>query len=85
MTEEPYIAEYNIASTSTTGWKTLKAIVYTNDGNTYERYARFNVLSSTVKREPYNETVPELPGTINAGEFDNGLSGVSYSGVDYCI
>ena len=79
MTEEPYIAEYNIASTSTTGWKTLKAIVYTNDGNTYERYARFNVLSSTVKREPYNETVPELPGTINAGEYDKGAAGVSYN------
>ena len=77
MTEEPYIVNYEVP-TNTTGWKTLKAIVYTNDGNTYERYGRFNVLSSTIKREPYNEKLPELPGTINVNEYDKGASGVSY-------
>jgi GH35 family endo-1,4-beta-xylanase len=79
MTEEPYIAEYSVPSNSTTGWKATKAIVYTNDGNTYERYGRINVLSSTVKREPYSETLPELPGRIITGKYDNGASGVTYN------
>ena len=79
MTEEPYITEYNVPSNAATGWKTLKAVVTTTDGTTYERQSRFNVLSSTTKREPYNETVPELPGTIKIDEFDKGASGISYS------
>ena len=82
MTEAPYLAEYTASSTGT---KTLKAVVTTTDGSTYERYGRFQVLSSTVKREPYNETVPTLPGTINAGEFDKGASGVSYSSVSTTV
>lgn len=82
MTEEPYIVNYEVPS-NTTGTKTLKAIVYTNDGNKYERLSRINVLSSTIKREPYNETVPELPGTININEYDKGASGVSYNSPSY--
>ena len=82
MTEAPYITEY---STSSTGTKTLKAIVTATDGSTYERYGRFQVLSETTKREPYNEIVPELPGTINAGEFDKGASGVSYNKVSTTV
>jgi GH35 family endo-1,4-beta-xylanase len=76
MTEAPYIAEY---TTSKTGWNTTKAVVTATDGSTYERYGRFNVLSSTTKREPYNETAFQLPGTISVTEFDKGASGVSYS------
>ena len=76
MTEEPYIAEY---TTSKTGWNTTKAVVTATDGSTYERYGRFNVLSSTTKREPYNETAIQLPGTINVTEYDKGASGVAYS------
>jgi len=79
MTEAPYLAEYQVPTGSTTGWKTLKAIVYTNDGRQYERLSRFNVLSSTVKREPFDETVPELPGSINTGAYDKGAAGVSYN------
>ena len=78
MTEAPYLTEY---TPNSTGTKTLKAVVTTTDGSTYERYGRFQVLSNTTKREPYNEVVPELPGTINPGEFDKGAPGVSYSGV----
>lgn len=78
MTEAPYLFEY---SSSTSGTKEVKAVVTTTDGDTYERYGRFQVLSGETKREPYNETLPELPGTIVAGEFDKGVSGVSYSGV----
>jgi hypothetical protein len=82
MTEAPYYTEY---STSSTGTKTLKAVVTTTDGSTYERYGRFQVLSGDTKREPYNGTLPELPGIVNAGEFDNGVSGVSYSGVSTTV
>ena len=76
MTEEPYIVQY---TASATGTRTLKAIAYTNDGKTYERQSRINVLSSTTKRQPYNGTPVELPGTINAGEYDKGAQGVTYS------
>ena len=82
MTEAPYLTEYTASST---GYKDLKAVVTTTDGSTYERYGRFQVLSGTTKREPYNETIPTLPGTINAGEFDKGVSGVSYSGVSTTV
>lgn len=85
MTEAPYLTEYTVPESSTSGWKDTKVVVTTTDGSTYERYGRFQVLSGTTKREPYNEVVPELPGTINAGEFDKGLSGVSYSGVSTTV
>ena len=76
MTEEPYITNYTPVNTGT---RTLKAIVYTNDGKQYERQSRVSVQSSTTKREPYNGEPMELPGTINTGEYDKGLSGVTYN------
>lgn len=79
MTEEPYIAKY---SSSTTGYKTLKAVVTTNDENfkTFERYARIEVLSSTTKREPYRDGNPiELPGTFLTSEYDKGAQNVTYN------
>jgi len=76
MTEAPYIAEF---TSSSTGDKILRAVVTTTDGSTYERFGRINVLSSTTKREPYNEKPFEFPGTIVVGEYDKGASGVSYS------
>ena len=82
MTEAPYLTEYTIPESSTPDWKNTKAVVTTTDGSTYERYGRFLVLSGTTKREAYHETLPELPGTVNAGEFDKGLSGVSYNKVN---
>lgn len=77
LTEAPYITEY---TTSSTGWKTLKAVVTTTDGSTYERLSRFQVVRGT-KREPFNDEVPELPGMIKADEYDKGASGVAYSNV----
>lgn len=74
MTSEPYMAEY---SASSTGTKTLKAVVTTTDGSTYERFSRITV-SRGNKRKPYNDVVPELPGTIKIEEYDEGMSGVSY-------
>ena len=82
MTQAPYMTEY---SSTKTGTKTLKAVVTTTDGETYERYGRVQVLSGETKREPYNGTLLELPGTIDAGEFDKGVSGVSYSGVSTTV
>ena len=79
MTGAPYLAEYSVPADSKTGWKDLKAVVTATDGSTYERLSRFNVLSSTEARAPFNETVPTLPGTINANEYDKGASGVSYN------
>ena len=76
MTEEPYIVEY---TASTPNWNTTKAVVTATDGTTYERYGRFSVVRSTTKHQPYNETVPELPGTVNITEYDNGISGVAFN------
>lgn len=86
MTEAPYYTVYEAQNTSGTSvFKTLKAVVTTTDGATYERYGRFQVLSGTVKREPYNETLPELPGIVKAEEFDKGLPGVSNSNVSTAV
>ena len=75
MTEEPYITEYTASST---GQKTLKAVVTTTDGSTYERLSRIQVSRGT-KRKPYNDVVAVVPGTIKTEEYDEGMSGVSYS------
>lgn len=74
MTEEPYIVEY---TADKVGDCFTKAVVTATDGSTYERYGYFKVARGT-KRSPYNEEVPQLPGTINTTEYDNGLSGVAY-------
>lgn len=78
MTEDPYIAEY---TPSSVGKKTLKAVVTTTDGATYERLSQIQVARGE-KREAYNKTVPELPGTILAEEYDKGISGVAYGNID---
>ena len=77
MTEAPYIVEYS-ASNTTGGWKVTKAVVTATDGTTYERYGRFNVTRGA-KHTPYNETVPQIPGTINVTEYDNGITGVVHN------
>ena len=77
LTEAPYKVEYQATAP---GWKNTKAVVTATDGSTYERYGRFQVLTSTKKRKPYNDVVPELPGTIDIAEFDEGAPGVTYSG-----
>ena len=76
MTEAPYIVEY---TPTTSGWNNTKAVVTATDGSTYERYGRINVVSSKNKHEPYNETVFELPGTININEYDKGQTGVNFN------
>lgn len=76
MTEAPYIAEY---SSTSTGTRTIKAVVTTTDGATYERLSRINVLSSTTARKPHNDVVPELPGIVEIEDYDDGAAGVSYN------
>ena len=75
MTEEPYIAEYTASKVGNN--KTVKAVVTTTDGTTYERYSRISVARGA-KRKPYNDVVPELPGIIKIEEYDEGVSGVAY-------
>lgn len=78
MTQAPYIVEYAVPTSSTSGWKKTKAVVTATDGSTYERYGRFSVVSGTSKHEPFGE-VPELPGTIKIEEYDKGVSGIAYN------
>ena len=77
-TVAPYLFE---VTSSSTGTKTLTAVVTATDGSTYERLSRISVQSGTTKREPYNEILPALPCTIKVGEFDKGISGVAYNNV----
>ncbi len=76
MTESPYIAEY---FPTRTGKVSLKAIVYTTDGSTYERLGGFNVCEP---RAPYKDTPTELPGTLQAENFDSGADGISFHDSD---
>ena len=76
MTEAPYIAEY---SSTATGTRTIKAVVTTTDGSTYERLSRINVLTATTVRKPHNDVVAELPGIVEAENYDDGAAGVSYN------
>ena len=76
ITEAPYI--FNVSFTST-GTKTMKAVVTTTDGTTWERLARVQVVSGSTSRSPFNDVVPELPGVVDAKEYDNGVAGVSYN------
>ena len=70
MTQTPYIAEY---VPTTTGRYDLKAIVYTNDGKTYEREGGFTVYNP---RSPF--TTINIPGTLQAEDFDKGGEGLTY-------
>ena len=70
MTQTPYVAEY---VPTTTGRHDLKAIVYTNDGKTYEREGGFTAYNP---RSPF-KTI-NIPGTLQAEDFDKGGEGLTY-------
>jgi GH35 family endo-1,4-beta-xylanase len=78
LTEAPYRTEYNVPTSAKSGAKVIKAVVTTTDGSTYERLSRFSTLASTKKRAPFGETLPQLPGTINISEYDEGAQSVTY-------
>ena len=76
MTEEPYVAYYKPLAQ---GAYDLKAIVTCTDSSKYERLALFNTLNNT--RRPFNENM-ELPGTIEAEDFDIGADALTYHDSD---
>lgn len=76
MTKAPYTCE--ITPTNTTSKINLKAIVYTNDGKTYERLGGF--YGSKWPQHPYTEDKEPLalPGILEAEDFDMGGEMISY-------
>ena len=74
FTEAPYVIDY-VATAK--GENITKAVVTATDGSTYERYGAFQVVLSKTKRQPYNEDVPQLPGTVKITEYDKSANGVS--------
>ena len=74
MTAAPYKTQYVPQST---GKYTLKAVVYANDGTTYERLSGFTAYNP---RQPHKSI--SLPGTIQAEDFDEGPDGISYHDSD---
>ena len=62
----------------TAGRYNVKTIVTATDGTTYERMSGFTVYPP---RAPYNG-VTELPGTLEAEDFDQGAEGMSYHDSD---
>ena len=77
MTEAPYITEY--VGTTANKKVTLKAIVYTTDGSEYTRYSH---ITTYPPRKPFNDTVLQLPGTLQAENFDGGADGISFHDSD---
>lgn len=75
MTEAPYETEY---TPETTGRYELKAVVYDTEGTSYERYSGFTAYNP---RAPFKGVI-ELPGTIEAENFDSGAEGMSYHDSD---
>lgn len=74
MTTAPYVVEY----TPTTLKKyNLKAVVTATDGSQYERLGGF---TAHEPRMPYSQV--NVPGTIEAENFDRGVEGVAYHDTD---
>lgn len=70
MTVAPYIVKY---VPKANGTYNLKAVVYANDGNTYERLGSFKATNPR-----YAFTDMSIPGTIEAENFDKGGEGVTF-------
>ena len=75
MTEAPYVSHYTSIATGT---HSLKAIVYTTDGEKYERVGSFIVGS----RRAVHQGGGELPGTVECENFDGGQEGIVYHDTD---
>lgn len=76
LTEAPYTVEYTPAAT---GKYDLKAVVVTTDGTEYQRIGAFTAYNP---RSPYKNKPTELPGTLQAENFDVGGEGVTYHDTD---
>lgn len=67
----PYVYSYTPTSSSTVS---LKAVMYDNKGNKYERLGGFTVVP---QRTPFKGVI-SVPGTIEAENFDVCADGISY-------
>lgn len=76
MTEAPYVSYYK---PTVTGAHALKAIVYTTDGEQYERTGNF---SAGRRRTVYEDGVTVLPGRVECENFDFGDDGIVYHDSD---
>lgn len=65
-----------VTPTSVTAKVNLKAIAYTNDGETYERLGGF--YGNQWPRKPYGGEALELPGILEAENFNMGGKNISY-------
>lgn len=74
LTEAPYTTEY---VPTKLGKHELKAVVYADDGSTYERLSGINVYNPRV---PFKEHW--LPGTVQAEDFDISGEGLTYHDTD---
>lgn len=72
MTEAPYEAIVNIDKIASTE---LKAVVTCTDGTTYERYS---ALQTSNQQAAYKGNVVELPGVIEAENFDTGGASIAF-------
>ena len=75
LTEAPYTTEY---TTKTIGKHTLRAVVTATDGSKYERLSGFTAYNP---RSPFRGEI-ELPGTLEAENFDTGAEGMTYHDSD---
>ena len=75
MNEAPYTTEY---TPTALGKYNLKAVVVATDGTEYERLSSFTAYNP---RSPYKNVI-ELPGTLQAEDFDSGAEGISYHDTD---
>ena len=75
MTEAPYTTTY---VPEALGKYDLKAVVVATDGSQYERLSGFTAYRP---RSPYKGGI-ELPGTLEAENFDTGAEGITYHDTD---
>ncbi len=75
LTEAPYAVEY---TPTEVGRHDVKAVVVATDGSEYVRYSGFKAYNP---RESFKGVI-ELPGTLQAENFDKGAEGMTYHDSD---
>ena len=73
MTEAPYVYPYTPVNTNKVN---LKAIVYTSNGKTFERLG--GMYGSKYAQGPYEGAPLEIPGILEAENFDKGGESISF-------
>ncbi|MBQ8657037.1 MAG: endo-1,4-beta-xylanase [Prevotella sp.] len=76
MTAAPYTTDY---VPQQLGAYSLKAVVTATDGTRFERLSGFTAYEP---RTPFNSVAREVPGMIEAEEFDQGPDGIAYHDTD---